>query len=352
MKKQPLVSLLINNYNYDMFLSEAIESSLNQTYSNIEVIVVDDGSTDSSAKIINSYQDKVIPVLKANGGQASAFNAGFAIAKGEIIIFLDSDDVLLPDIVEKTVLAFQENKDAVKVQYRLQVIDVNSQPTGEIVPLSSCKMPNGDLKPQIFKFGSYTWPPTSGNAFKASMLRQLLPMPEDVYRISADRYLNNLSVMFGAVVSLDEIGGFYRVHGKNNFRTSKINVNKLRRQLIGAARVHAKKRELARTLYSLDISYVESRDLLHVMNRIIVLKLDRQNYPLTDSLLNLCWQGLIVSLVYCDYHWSRKLVLASWFVLMFLLPNSMAENITNQIFYPNTRGGFTRKLLATMKKFA
>ncbi len=75
---KPLVSILINNYNYGRFLSKAIDSALNQEYQNIEVIVVDDGSTDDSRKIIESYGERIKPVLKENGGQASAFNAGFS----------------------------------------------------------------------------------------------------------------------------------------------------------------------------------------------------------------------------------------------------------------------------------
>jgi glycosyltransferase involved in cell wall biosynthesis len=70
MKDHPFVSILINNYNYGRFLQEAIDSALNQTYSPTEVIVVDDGSTDNSREIIASYGNKIIPVLKENGGQA------------------------------------------------------------------------------------------------------------------------------------------------------------------------------------------------------------------------------------------------------------------------------------------
>lgn len=65
-KKLPLVSIIINNYNYGRFLREAIDSALNQTYPHVEVIVVDDGSTDGSQEIITSYGDRVIPVLKEN----------------------------------------------------------------------------------------------------------------------------------------------------------------------------------------------------------------------------------------------------------------------------------------------
>ncbi len=105
----PPVSILINNYNYGRFLPCAIDSVLGQTYGNIEVIVVDDGSTDNSREVIRRYGDRIIPVLKANGGQASAFNAGFRNSHGEIICFLDSDDFYLPAKVERMVNLFQQN---------------------------------------------------------------------------------------------------------------------------------------------------------------------------------------------------------------------------------------------------
>ena len=89
-----LVSIIINNYNYARFLRAAIDSALGQSYASIEVLVVDDGSTDQSRAIIDSYGDRVKSILKKNGGQASALNAGFAQCQGDIVIFLDADDVL------------------------------------------------------------------------------------------------------------------------------------------------------------------------------------------------------------------------------------------------------------------
>ncbi|MGL5078202.1 MAG: glycosyltransferase family 2 protein, partial [Waterburya sp.] len=102
MTSSHLVSILINNYNYGNYLPFAIESAINQTYSNTEVIVVDDGSTDNSQEVINSYRDRdrrIIPILKNNNGQGSALNAGFAVSKGEIICLLDADDRWLPSKV-------------------------------------------------------------------------------------------------------------------------------------------------------------------------------------------------------------------------------------------------------------
>ena len=83
----PLASIIITNYNYEKFLLRAIDSALRQTYPKKEIIVVDDGSTDSSRQIINSYGNKIIPVFKENGGEISASNAGFFASKGEVIFF-------------------------------------------------------------------------------------------------------------------------------------------------------------------------------------------------------------------------------------------------------------------------
>src|SRR5512140_2792158 len=97
----PLVSIIITNYNYGRFLASAIESALRQRYPAIEVIVVDDGSTDNSREVMGCYEKRIVPVFKQNGGQASSMNAGFSQSHGEIVIFLDADDMLLPGTVER-----------------------------------------------------------------------------------------------------------------------------------------------------------------------------------------------------------------------------------------------------------
>src|SRR2546423_2847131 len=94
------ISIIISSYNYARFLREAIDSALTQTYPYVEVIVVDDGSTDDSPRMIREYGERVRAIIKPNGGQASAWNAGFAASGGDAIIFLDSDDLLLPAAAE------------------------------------------------------------------------------------------------------------------------------------------------------------------------------------------------------------------------------------------------------------
>ena len=87
---KPLVSIVIDNFNYGRFLGAAIDSALAQTYPHVELIVVDDGSTDDSREVISSYGDRVSAVFKPNGGHASAFNAGFRASHGCIVMFLDA----------------------------------------------------------------------------------------------------------------------------------------------------------------------------------------------------------------------------------------------------------------------
>jgi len=97
-----LVSIIIPVFNGEKFISQAIESALNQTYKDIEIIVVDDGSTDKTWWMLtHQFRKKgVIPVHKENGGTASALNFGIKLAKGEWIKWLSADDVLRPDAVE------------------------------------------------------------------------------------------------------------------------------------------------------------------------------------------------------------------------------------------------------------
>lgn len=209
-------SIIIDNYNYGRFLRDAIDSALDQTYPHTEVIVVDDGSTDDSRAIINSYGERVRPVFKANGGQASAFNAGFAVCRGEVIFFLDSDDTLCPGAVGTAVELFTRERLA-KVHWPLWLVDEGGRRTGGTRP--GQPLLKGDLRDRVLQGGPSSCPsaPTSGNAWARWFLEAVLPVPEDVsyYRVCADEYLFTLAPVFGTVRAIGEPQGCYRLHGKN-----------------------------------------------------------------------------------------------------------------------------------------
>ena len=100
---QPLVSVIITNFNYGHFIADAIRSVNNQDYPNIEIIVVDDGSTDNSIDVISKYLNSVKLITKINGGVSSARNYGVAVSKGDLIAFLDADDLWSEDKISKQV---------------------------------------------------------------------------------------------------------------------------------------------------------------------------------------------------------------------------------------------------------
>lgn len=100
MNQLSLVTVIIPTYNRESKLSDSIESALNQTYPNIQIIVIDDGSIDKTADLVKKYPT-VEYYYKKNGGQASARNLGLKYAKGSIIASLDSDDVWYPDFMKK-----------------------------------------------------------------------------------------------------------------------------------------------------------------------------------------------------------------------------------------------------------
>jgi len=210
---RPLATIVIVNYNYERFIAAAIDSALEQSYSPLEVIVVDDGSTDGSRKIIAGCGTRIRVILQGNAGQGAAYNAGWLAARGAFVLFLDSDDVLARDAMQKVVDAF-EHSNAVKVQFYLRQVDRELKPLGYLLP--SYDFSSMDPRQQITAYGYYVSPPASGNAYRKSFLDEIMPIADaELYRHAPDGYTTGLAGMAGEIVSIAEILGCYRVHGDN-----------------------------------------------------------------------------------------------------------------------------------------
>ncbi len=231
MNDRPLVSIIINNCNYGCFVGEAIESALNQTYSRLEVIVVDDGSTDNSREIIANYKDKIIPILKKNEGQSSAFNSGFAAAQGDIICFLDADDIALVEKVSEVVNVFKDNPDIGWCFHSLKVTNTKtgtllkrvSRDNAYITMTEQKKQERSqkcDFRASMLKQGkaSFIAPPTSGLCFTRSLLKQIFPLPQyKAHKTSADRCLKFSAIALSQGFFLDKELTIQRVHGNNAY---------------------------------------------------------------------------------------------------------------------------------------
>jgi glycosyltransferase involved in cell wall biosynthesis len=211
----PLVSILINNYNYGCFLRDAIDSALNQTYPYVEVIVVDDGSTDNSAEIIASYGNEIVPVLKKNGGQASAFNAGFAASKGEWIHLLDSDDIFHANKLKRVSEIAATYPSAGLIAHNLDYCTEDGAPlnfASSTPPIRQCRLLD-DRQPARHGKLNAPLPATSGLSIRRDVLEGVLPMPGQIR--APDAYLRIVASSLAPVLLLPEALAEQRIHGQN-----------------------------------------------------------------------------------------------------------------------------------------
>ncbi len=330
-----LVSIIINNYNYDRFLTESIDSAVNQTYPHTEVIVVDDGSTDRSREIIAGYGDRICAILQANGKQAAAFNSGFARSKGEIVIFLDSDDFLLPQAVEQIVSVW--NPALAKVHYRLTVVGASGQSLGYSVPQGGQLLSTGEVWRILLEFGGYASTPTSGNALNRKAIEPIFPIP-DAYKLTADDYLSTLIPFYGKIAAIEEPLGIYRIHDSNQWALATVTGERfarfVRHDLQNYALLEQKAQELGHQI-PLDL---EQRSIGRIWSRIISLRLDPDHHPVkSDRTLVLMYRGIRSLWKYSIFNWQKCLIYSIWFVWVGLMPLTLARPAMTWLYAPQFR---------------
>jgi hypothetical protein len=333
----PTVGIVINNYNYSAYLAQAIDSALSQTLA-CQVIVVDDGSTDSSRQVIAGYGERVVPLFKPNGGQASAANLGFERSHAEVVIFLDADDSLLPMAAERVAGIFAAQPDTAKVQYRMRVVAADGRPSPILRPPPHVPLRSGNLQREEVSFPfDLPWAAMSANAYAAGVLKQIMPIPVERYdKAGADWYLAHLAALCGAVVALDEVCALYRVHGGNHYARSgaRLDLDNIRQAVRYAAATRAcleqaaDQRHLARPDPITAVS--------DVAGRLASLKLCPARHPLPDDrVAGLVALGLRASARRFDIGWPKKLTFMTWFVAMGLAPRTAATRLAEAFFPPS-----------------
>jgi glycosyltransferase involved in cell wall biosynthesis len=330
-----IVSIIINNYNYDRFLAEAIDSALNQTYPHIEVIVVDDGSTDNSRETIAGYGDRIIPILQPNGKQAAAFNSGFARSKGEIVMFLDSDDYLLPHAVAKIVALWRP--ELAKIHYQLSVVNAVGDSLGYSCPQGGQPLATGEVWKNLLEVGGYVSTPTSGNALSRKAMEPIFPIPDE-HKLTADDYLSTLIPFYGEVAAIEEPLGVYRIHDNNQWAMVAVTGDRFRRFLKHDAQVQSLIRHKAQELnYPLAEDF-ELRSVGRFRVRLVSLRLDPANhqYP-GDTPWQLIQSGISSLWKYSHYNWQKRSIFSLWFLWVGLLPLAIAKPAITWSYAPHNR---------------
>lgn len=324
----PALSVCVINFNYGRFLRDAIDSALAQG-EGIEVVVVDDGSTDDSRSVIEGYGDRVVAVFKENGGQGSAFNAAIAASTGDALLFLDADDVLEPGIGASVIEAFAADPQVVKVQFRMRIVDADNNPTDRLVPHRRGVLPSGDLSDHVVRFRSYPWPPSSAMAYRRAALEKLLPVPEERHvNGCCDAWLSELLPVLGPVRSLDEVGARYRRHGANDFAGTTLEPRWLRNKIELTRAAHAELVVLAAKegIVGVPPDAEAALDAAYAGFRVASLVLEPDHHPVPgDRRPLVAVRGARAALLNPHYGLRQTVARLVWFCVAGLTPRRLAR---------------------------
>jgi glycosyltransferase involved in cell wall biosynthesis len=242
--RTPMISVVIPCYNYARYVAQAINSALDQDYAHKEVIVVNDGSTDDSLSVIQRYAGRVQIIDQPNQGSVAAYNHGFAASRGDLVIFLDADDLLEPGALHAVAAVWSPS--CAKVQYDLRIIDGEGADLGRRFCNFTADYDAERVRRAFRRAGTYRWPVTAGNAYSRWFIGPIFPLQIEH---GPDGTLNTVAPVYGDVVTIPQSLGAYRIHGANMWTSDGLDQSRLpyriqhRRREVAFMRDHAQRAE-------------------------------------------------------------------------------------------------------------
>jgi glycosyltransferase involved in cell wall biosynthesis len=192
----------------------AIKSALDVRWSKVEVIAVDDGSTDRSLEVMEGFAPDLTIIRQTNVGQMRSCVNGFRKSSGEVIIFLDSDDLLHPEVMSEIGSVWSDA--ASKFQFQMRVIDAQGNPTGNLLPQYFANPSPQEIRQWATTTGAYPTPPGSGNAYPRWFVERVFNFESDFVDRAPDSYLLAAAPACGDVITMSKPLADYRVHGLNH----------------------------------------------------------------------------------------------------------------------------------------
>jgi glycosyltransferase involved in cell wall biosynthesis len=215
----PRVSVLVNTYNHEAYIAQALQSVLDQDFppDQMEIIVVDDGSTDSTPEIIRPFLPRIRYIRKQNGGQVSAFNVAVAEACGEIIAFLDGDDYWAPSKISSILNTFERNPGIACVGHAYHEVDADGRIIATMLPTTDrVTLKDASLAQSSSLLGVFLG--TSRLSIRRSILEKTLPVPPELPFF--DTFVYSQAVAISGAVLLPQPLCYYRLHASNLYASS------------------------------------------------------------------------------------------------------------------------------------
>ena len=212
MKNNPFVSICIPAYNAELFIFDTLKSAISQDYSNLEIIVSDDCSTDRTLQVLEGFEDSRLRIIRQNRnlGNYANCNAVIGAAKGELICKLDADDLLEPNFVSEMVAALLAHPEAVIVYCAMRLIDQFGKHIGYERKISGTEFRIGpeEYIRQVISFNG------QGTCilFKRDAFEQVGGFNEKFLHVSGDWVLFREFSKFGGILYLDKVLATYRIH--------------------------------------------------------------------------------------------------------------------------------------------
>ena len=210
----PLVTFIVPTHNYGKYLLEAVDSALAQTYPNFELIVVDDGSTDNTPELMAPLQDRVRYIRQEQRGPSAARNAGIKVARGELIAFLDADDLWLPDKTRLQVSYLLEHPEVGLVSTRTTLLDeAGGSPSYREQPREPIlELPAGKAFRDLFRHTNYI--ATSTVILRRECLEAVGVFDESLSRVEDKNLWLRVGRCFG-IARLPQRLALHRQHQSN-----------------------------------------------------------------------------------------------------------------------------------------
>ena len=214
----PVISILIDTYNHERYIEQAIVSVLEQNFpaEEMEIVVVDDGSTDRTPEIVGKFVPRIRYLRKENGGQASAFNACIPELRGRIVSFLDGDDWWAREKLQVIAQAFERNPAIAAVGHGFYEARDNELPHDIFVPARTCHLDVSTIESARLAYAALTMLGTSRLSVRREILNRIGPIPEELV-FCADAPIFTLALALGGALVLDQPLCYYRQHSRSLF---------------------------------------------------------------------------------------------------------------------------------------